>query len=428
MRFNWLNRAVLHRFLERLPRSRRVSQATPAFSTALSAKLLDIARQDVPTVLRSLDTSPDGLTEEESRDRLEECSLNEIAREKPPKWYIQFLKTFHNPLVILLISLAIISWVKGDLEASAIILMMVIFSVILRFSQEFRSSLAAEKLREMVRTTATVSRRELSPDISSEVLQKYQVALHSRPPKRKEIPIKFLVPGDIIYLSAGDMIPADVRLISAKDLFISQGALTGESLPVEKQPTLPDSQTQIANPLELANICFLGTTIVSGTVTAVLVETGSNTYLGAIAKTVVGQKAMTSFDRGVNDVSLLLLRFMLVIAPAVFPTINGFLKGNWTEAFFFALSVAVGLTPDMLPMIVTANLARGAIAMSEKKVIFKNIDSIQSFDAMDILCTDKTGTLAQDRIVLEMHLDINGEESEEVLELLQCCSNRVEEV
>ncbi|WP_243146625.1 magnesium-translocating P-type ATPase [Scytonema sp. UIC 10036] len=211
------------------------------------------------------------------------------------------------------------------------------------------------------------------------------------------------------------MIPADVRLITAKDLFVSQGTLTGESLPVEKQPTLPNDQLQIQNPLELANLCFLGTNVISGTGIAVVIQTGSNTYLGSLAKTVVGRKTMTSFDKGVNDVSLLLLRFMLVMAPVVF-AINGLIKKNWGEAFFFALSVAVGLTPEMLPMIVTANLARGAIAMSEKKVIVKNIDTIQNFGAMDILCTDKTGTLTQDKIVLEMHLDIYGEENEEVLE------------
>ncbi len=312
-------------------------------------------------------------------------------------------------------SLAMISLVTGDVKAATIITIMVIFSVILRFSQEFRSSQAAEKLREMVRTTATVSRKDVRKDISPEMLREYGITLHPQEAVRQEIPIQFLVPGDVIYLSAGDMIPADVRLIAARDLFVSQGSLTGESVPVEKYASLPDSQGWVSNPLELATLCFMGTNIVSGTGTAVVVETGSNTYLGSLAQTVVGHKTMTSFDRGINDISLLLLRFMLVMAPIVF-LVNGVLKGNWIEAFFFALSVAVGLTPEMLPMIVTANLGRGAIAMSEKKVIVKNIDSIQNFGAMDVLCTDKTGTLTQDRIVLEMHLDIEGEENDEVLE------------
>lgn len=391
------------------------SRVAVGVNSDVLAKLIDLARCDVDAVLRSLDTSLEGLSDSQFKFRLYEYGLNEIAHEKPSRWYIQLLKTFQNPLAILLIVLAIISLATGDAKAATIITIMVIFSVILRFSQEFRSSEAAEKLREMVRTTATVSRKDARKDISLETLREYGITLHPHDAEKLETPIKFLVPGDLIYLSAGDMIPADVRLIAARDLFVSQGSLTGESIPVEKYATLPAERTRIENPLELDNLCFMGTNIVSGTGTAVVVETGSNTYLGAIAKTVVGQKVMTSFDKGVNEVSLLLLRFMLVMAPIVF-LLNGLRKGNWTEAFFFALSVAVGLTPEMLPMIVTANLARGAIAMSEKKVIVKNIDAIQNFGAMDILCTDKTGTLTQDKIVLEMHLDIYYEDSEEVLE------------
>jgi P-type Mg2+ transporter len=391
------------------------SRGAVSVNSDVLAKLIDLARCDVDTVLRSLNTSLEGLSDSQSKFHLYEYGLNEIAHEKTAKWYIQLFKTFQNPLAILLIVLAIISLATGDAKAATIITIMVIFSVILRFSQEFRSSQAAEKLREMVRTTATVSRKDARKDVSLETLREYGITLHPHDADKLEIPIRFLVPGDVIYLSAGDMIPADVRLIAARDLFLSQGSLTGESIPVEKYATLPNSQTQIENPLELNNLCFMGTNIVSGTGTAVVVETGNNTYLGALAKTVVGQKVMTSFDKGVNDVSLLLLRFMLVMVPIVF-LFNGLRKGNWTEAFFFALSVAVGLTPEMLPMIVTANLARGAIAMSEKKVIVKNIDAIQNFGAMDILCTDKTGTLTQDKIVLEMHLDIYYEDSEEVLE------------
>jgi Mg2+-importing ATPase len=396
-------------------KSSRLPQTPASVAPSLSAKLIQIAQSNVETALAMLNTSSEGLSELQSNLRLNKIGLNEIAHEKPPKWYIQFLKLFENPLVILLITLAVIALLTEDIESAAIIFSMVIFSVILRFSQEFRSSQAAEKLREMVHTTATVKRKDPRKDISPSLAQDMGLTLNLDVPDRQEIPIKFLVPGDVIFLAAGDMIPADVRLISAKDLFVSQGSLTGESLPIEKQPALPSNQLQIQNPLELANLCFLGTNAISGTGTAVVVETGSNTYLGSLAKTVVGQKTMTSFDRGINDVSLLLLRFMLVMVPVVF-LINGSLKGNWTEAFFFALSVAVGLTPEMLPMIVTANLARGAIAMSEKKVIVKNIDALQNFGAMDILCTDKTGTLTQDRIVLEMHLDIYGEENEEVLE------------
>ncbi|WP_223211847.1 magnesium-translocating P-type ATPase [Microcystis aeruginosa] len=396
-------------------KSGRLPQTASSVPPLSSTKLIQLAQGNIEAVLEMLNTSSEGLSELQSNLRLSKIGLNEIAHEKPPKWYVQLLKTFQNPLAILLIILAVIALLTEDVRAAVIIFSMVIFSVILRFSQEFRYSQAAEKLREMVHTTATVSRKDPLKDISPSLAQDMGLILNLDVPDRQEIPIKFLVPGDVVFLAAGDMIPADVRLITAKDLFVSQGTLTGESLPVEKQSTLPNDQLQSQNPLELANLCFLGTNVISGTGRAVVIETGSNTYLGSLAKTVVGRKSMTSFDKGVNDVSLLLLRFMLVMAPLVF-LINGLIKKNWGEAFFFALSVAVGLTPEMLPMIVTANLARGAIAMSEKKVIVKNIDAIQNFGAMDILCTDKTGTLTQDKIVLEMHLDIYGEENEEALE------------
>ncbi len=397
--------SFLKKVLRRLNHKRQPKATAPA---QVSQTLIEMAQADVETVLRSLDSSRSGLSTAESQRRIERNGLNEIANEKPPQWYVQLFKTFYNPLVILLITLALISLVTGDSRAAVIIFIMVVFSVLLRFSQEFRSSLAAAKLKEMVTNTATVSRSD-RPQI---------VENSHHPPgeaQQQEIAIKFLVPGDVVHLSAGDMIPADVRLLSARDLFVSQGTLTGESLPIEKHAVLPKEEATLKNPLELTNLCFMGTTIVSGTGMAIVVETGENTYLGSIAKTVVGQKAMSSFDKGVNGVSFLLLRFMLVMAPLVF-LINGFVKGNWFEAFFFALSVAVGLAPEMLPMIVTANLARGAIAMSDKKVIVKNLDAIQNFGAMDILCTDKTGTLTQDKIVLKRHLNIKGEEDDTVLE------------
>jgi Mg2+-importing ATPase len=392
------------------------TQTVPSGPSIIPEKHIQVAQSDTDTVLAMLNTSSEGLSELQSTLRLGKVGLNVIAHEKSRKWYIQFLKTFQNPLVILLITLAVIALLTEDVKAAIIILSMVVFSVVLRFSQEFRSSQAAVKLQEMVHTTATVSRKDPRKDISPSLAQDLGLTLNIDVPDRQEIPIKFLVPGDVIFLSAGDMIPADVRLIAAKDLFVSQGSLTGESLPIEKHSSLPVNQLNMQNPLEMATLCFLGTSVISGAGTAVVVETGSNTYLGTLAKTVVAHKAMTSFDKGVNDVSFLLLRFMLVMVPVVF-LINGLIKGNWTEAFFFALSVAVGLTPEMLPMIVTANLARGAIAMSDKKVIVKNIDAIQNFGAMDILCTDKTGTLTQDNIILKMHLDIYGEDNAEVLEL-----------
>jgi len=369
-----------------------------------SKSLIDIAQHDVDGVLHLFDTSVEGLSETEAKRRLGKSGLNEIAREKPTKWYVQLLKTVTNPLSLLLIVLATISLLTGSATAAFVIFMMVIFGGLLRFSQEFQSNKAAEKLREMVSATATVSRKNAIKDAAPKEKKGITAG--------KEIAVKLLVPGDVIFLSAGDMIPADVRLIATKDLFLSQSTLTGESLPTEKHAELPDDKEK--NPLELVNLCFMGTTVVSGSGTAVVAETGSHTYLASLAKTVSGRKARTSFDKGVNGVTILLLRFMLIMAPLVF-LINGVLKGNWVEAFTFGLSVAVGLAPEMLPVIVTANLAKGAIIMSEKKVIVKNIDAIQDFGSMNILCTDKTGTLTQDKIVLERHLDPYGKESADVL-------------
>ena len=374
-----------------------------ANSVDSSNALLDIAQKDVAGVLQLFDTSLAGLTETEAQRRLAKSGLNEIAREKPSKWYIQLLKTVTNPLSLLLIVLAIVSLLTGSPTAALIITIMVIFGGLLRFSQEFQSNKAAEKLRAMVSVTAAVNRQ--SNTKTSAPKEQQGIA-------GTEIAVKLLVPGDIVFLSAGDMIPADLRLIAAKDLFLSQSTLTGESLPAEKHVDLIDKQEK--NPLDLVNLCFMGTAVVSGSGTAVVAETGSHTYLASLAKTLGGNRVRTSFDKAVDSVTTLLLRFMLIMAPLVF-LINGIVKHNWVEAFTFALSVAVGLAPEMLPVIVTANLAKGAIAMSEKKVIVKNIDAIQDFGSMNILCTDKTGTLTQDKIVLQRHLDPYGKESLDVL-------------
>jgi P-type Mg2+ transporter len=388
--------------LNQTANSSKKPKTTPTSSVDSSKALIDIAQKDVDGVLHLFDTSLQGLSETEAKRRLEKSGLNEIAREKPTKWYVQLLKTVTNPLSLLLIVLATISLLTGSPTAAFIIFAMVIFGGLLRFSQEFQSSKAAEKLRAMVSQTATVNRKDATKD----------AALNPGITAGKEIAVKLLVPGDIIFLSAGDMIPADVRLIAAKDLFLSQSTLTGESLPAEKHAELPDNKEK--NPLELVNLCFMGTSVVSGSGTAVVAETGSHTYLASLAKTVSGRKPRTSFNKGVNGVTMLLLRFMIIMAPLVF-VINGVVKGNWVEAFTFGLSVAVGLAPEMLPVIVTANLAKGAIAMSDKKVIVKNIDAIQDFGSMNILCTDKTGTLTQDKIVLQRHLDPYGEDSTAVL-------------
>ncbi len=276
---------------------------------------------------------------------------------------------------------------------------MVAISTLLRFIQEKRSNRAAEKLKAMVSNTATV----------------FRSAEDDGPALRVEVPIRQLVPGDVLWLSAGDMVPADVRLLSAKDLFVGQAALTGESLPVEKFAQLRDARQ--GNPLERDSLCFMGTTVVSGSALAVVIGTGTRTYFGSLAERVIASDPTpTAFQTGVNRVSWLLIRFMLVMAPVVL-LINGFTKGDWLEAALFALSIAVGLTPEMLPMIVTSTLAKGAVVLSRRKVIVKRLDAIQNFGAMDILCTDKTGTLTQDRIVLERHTDAFGQVQDRVLQL-----------
>jgi P-type Mg2+ transporter len=403
-----MNEAMQTRSPEQQKRgTKRRSSVRPA--TTMPQIVRD-ATGNLDDLFRSLASSPLGLTPSEAMDRREKFGLNEVAREKPPRWFIQFLQAFRNPFIVLLIALACISIITQDDKAAIIVSVMVVISVLLRFSQEFRSGRAAAKLKAMVSTTATVNRPRNQPDAAA------------GPAAVEEVPIKFLVPGDVVHLSAGDMIPADVRLLWSKDLFVSQSVLTGESLPVEKFNLLANVVEKgtakieaAASPLELPNICFMGTNVVSGTAKGLVVATGDQTYFGSLAKGIVNQRALTSFDKGVNSVSWLLIRFMLVMVPLVF-LINGLTKGDWVQAFFFGVSVAVGLTPEMLPMIVTANLARGAVSMSRRKVIVKRLNAIQNLGAMDVLCTDKTGTLTQDQVILLKHLDVDGNEDEDVFE------------
>jgi len=380
---------------------------------ATSARLLELALITPDQTLAQLDTTPEGLLDREAEERLDQYGLNTVSHERVKSIPERLLEQFKNPLNLLLLALAGVSYFMGDVESSIIISIMVLLSVTLTFVQEYRSSNAAEKLRAMVSTTATVIRKDKRSGIPQEVNDAYNIRIRPHGPEKKEIPITLLVPGDIIHLSAGDMIPADARILTAKDLFINQSSLTGESMPVEKY--VHPSNTTIQDPLQLDNICFMGTNVISGTATAVIVMTGSDTYFGGIASILSGERTQTSFDRGVSSFTWLMLRFIMVMVPMVF-LINGFTKGNWMEAFLFAMAVAVGLTPEMLPMIVTVNLGKGALAMSRKKVIVKRLNSIQNFGAMDVLCTDKTGTLTQDHIILEKHLDIFGEPNQAVLE------------
>jgi len=361
----------------------------------LAQTLVVAANSSAVQLLGTLGSHCEGLNTQEADALRVQYGLNEVEHEQPLPWWVHLWHCYKNPFNLLLTLLAVISWLTDDMKAATVIFSMVVLSTLLRFWQEAKSNKAADALKAMVSNTATVLRRDED--------------------KRIELPIKQLVPGDLIVLSAGDMIPADCRVLSAKDLFVSQAAMTGESMPVEKFAHQRDAKTR--NPLDLENILFMGTNVVSGAATAVILTTGNSTYFGALAQRVTAtDRATTSFQHGVNKVSWLLIRFMFVMAPLVL-FINGFTKGDWTEALLFALSIAVGLTPEMLPMIVTSTLAKGAVFLSRKKVIVKRLDAIQNFGAMDVLCTDKTGTLTQDKIFLARHVDVWGEESDDVLEM-----------
>jgi Mg2+-importing ATPase len=379
----------------------------------LTQTLVRAATADPDDLLRQLGSHRDGLTEAQAAEIRARVGLNEVEHEKPLPWWQHLWLSYTNPFNLLLTLLAVISYLTEDMKATVVIGTMVVLSTLLRFWQEAKANKAADALKAMVSNTATVIRRDPSEDAAPIFEQYYGAHLHVKDAKRIELPIKLLVPGDVIVLSAGDMIPADCRVLTAKDLFVAQAAMTGESMPVEKFAV--QRLASAINPLELDNILFMGTNVVSGSATAVVLATGNATYFGALASRVTAtDRAPTAFQAGVNKVSWLLIRFMFVMAPLVL-LINGFTKGDWMEALLFALSIAVGLTPEMLPMIVTSTLAKGAVFLSRKKVIVKRLDAIQNFGAMDVLCTDKTGTLTQDKIFLERHVDVWGEESDEVL-------------
>ena len=372
------------------PPSHRPPSVLGASIKGESARLHDAARGDCEEVLRLCQSTAAGLTEGEASRRLESAGPNEIAAQRPDRWPLRLLRTIRNPLVILLATLAGVSVATGDLRATIVITIMIVIGVTLRFTQESRAGAAEAALRAMIRVTATALR-------------------DGRP---REIRLRDIVPGDVVVLAAGDVVPADVRLLTAKDLYVSQSALTGESLPTEKG----EGSHGVGDLplLECSNLCFLGTNVQSGTATAVVVETGPRTLFGAMARGIAQAPPDTAFDRGIDRFTWLMIRFMAVMVPVVF-LINGLTKHNWHEAFFFALAVAVGLTPEMLPMIVSVCLSKGAMAMSRKHVIVKRLNSIQNLGAMDVLCTDKTGTLTMDSVLLERHCDLEGNESDRVL-------------
>ncbi len=358
--------------------------------------LLAISRLEPGEACTRMGTAAEGISAAEAAARLKKFGPNLVARERKPTIPEEIWNRARNPLNALLLTLAVVSYFLGDVRAAIVIAAMVVLAITTAFIQEHRSNEAAARLRAMVHTTASVRR-----------------GLSQADDPFTEIPLDQLVPGDVVRLSAGDMIPADLRLLEARDLFVNQAVLTGESMPAEKHGQA--STSECASPLDLPNICFMGANVVSGYGTGVILRTGRSTFFGQLAHEIAGRRVPTAFDQGINRFTWLMIRFILVMVPAVF-LINGMTKHDWLEALLFAVAVAVGLTPEMLPMIVTVNLAKGAIAMSRKKVIVKRLNAIQNFGAMDVLCTDKTGTLTQDRIILKRHIDIEGNDSEEVLQ------------
>jgi len=391
------------------------SPATSELPPELTAALKDASHTSLTDLPAKLGSHIDGLTYAQADQIRRKVGANEIEQEKPLPWYVHLVHCYKTPFDLLLTLLAAISYYTQDIKAATVIATMVVISVSIRFWQERKSSQAADELKAMVSNTATVIRRNLSEDAAPDARKYFSVQLQTKTPARPELPIRQIVPGDVVLLSAGDMIPADCRILAAKDLFVSQSAMTGESLPVEKfaQATVADASV---GTLELNNIAFMGTNVVSGSATAIVIHTGSRTYFGALAQRVGSQeRAPTQFQTGINQVAWLLIRFMFVMSPLVL-LVNGFTKGDWVEAALFSMSIAVGLTPEMLPMIVTSTLAKGAVILSRQKVIVKRLDAIQNFGAMDVLCTDKTGTLTQDKIFLARHIDAWGQESDEELE------------
>ena len=358
----------------------------------IAEDLLQVAADEPAAALARLKSHAAGLSPREAAARLARHGPNTVEHDRPLHWWVHLWRCYRDPFNLLLTALAVVSYATEDLKAAVVIAVMVVLSTAIRFVQEHRSSRAAEALRALVSNSVSVLRQQ-GPH---------------------EIPMRRLVPGDLVLLSAGDMVPADCRLLAARDLFIAQAALTGESMPVERFVAgSPVAET----PLAQANLVFMGTSVVSGAATALVVNTGARTVFGALAARATATDATpNAFQAGINSVSWLLIRFAAVMVPIVL-LVNGFTKGDWLEAFLFALSVAVGLTPEMLPMIVTSTLAKGAVALARRKVVVKRLDAIQNLGAMDILCTDKTGTLTQDKIALERHVDASGQPSDEVLQL-----------
>ncbi len=367
----------------------------------ITSYLQKFSSQEADISLEAFNSSLDGLDQDYAEDRLDSYGKNQILYKDDKPWYKYLLAALTDPFVLILLAIVLISYFtdiyflpKEDQSwmTVTIISIMIIIAVSIQFYQEYSSKMTTDKLQELVKTTTAVKRKDQPI---------------------RELDMEDIVPGDIIKLAAGDLIPADLRILQCQDLFINQSALTGESETVEKKSqALEDSQSK--NVTDLENICLMGTIVVSGSALGLVVETGGRTYFGSIAHSLTEDRGESSFEKGVKSVSRLLIRFMFIMVPIVF-LINAITKKNWLEAFLFSISIAVGMTPEMLPTIVSTNLAKGANTLAHKGIIVKRLNSIQNFGAMNILCTDKTGTLTIDQIVLEKYLNVEGQEDERVL-------------
>lgn len=357
-----------------------------------------IASLSVDDLYTSFESDPMGLDDDEVQERLDEDGYNIIRHKTHHTIIYRFMESLINPFNVILLIISAVTFFTDVINAAPgqqdyttviIIITLVFVSTLMSFIQEERSNKAASNLLDMVTNTVSVYREK----------------------KLEELPITELVVGDMIKLGAGDLIPADIRYLSTKDMFISQATLTGESDSVEKLAELQDNAQSIT---DLSNISFMGSNVVSGSATAIVIATGEDTYIGSMSVQLDNTKTKSSFERGVSSISSLLLRLMLILVPLVF-VINGISKQNWGQAFLFAVSLAVGLTPEMLPVVMSTGLGRGAIAMSKHQTIVKNLSGIQTFGEMDILCTDKTGTLTEDEIILERYMDVHGQDDKRVL-------------
>mgnify|MGYP005844933657 CR=1 FL=1 len=384
-----MRKNLLGKFYRRSPAEIRNSSSSQRHAGEFERHLLEICSLPLQDAFDALQTSRRGLASEEVEHRLDEFGPNELAQTRRLSFWRDILERCKSPLVVQLLVIAMVSGVIGEIKSTLIVSAMVLLSVGLSYILDRRSTQTVDALGKRVQSRTLVLRDG----------------------EETEVKISEVVPGDVVLLHAGSIVPADLRLLSAKDFFVSQSALTGESMAVEKSAGRSQAVSTV---LELPNACFFGSSVTSGAARGLVVNTGARTVFGSISQRLTESREETSFDKGVRSFTWLMIRFMLVMVCAVF-FIVGMTKGNWVEALLFGLSIAVGLTPEMLPMIVTVNLAKGALTMAKKKVIVKRLPSIQNFGAIDVLCTDKTGTLTQDKVVLERHVDIIGHVSEDVL-------------